>query len=148
MVLESIFRKIDFVSRYKKICEEHDDFNNSMSGNQTKIYSEILKKIDDSIVYLSKDKCFKSTASFGEFRIELLLTLHNGLVEVHLNYLKGEEWLIYNRLDGYAKDLDSNFNVELYNIPKYTSELELEEILKKVFSIYEDIKKEINKEII
>ncbi len=147
MILESVFRRIDFVNRYKKICEDHNDFDNSMSGNQRKVYSEILQKIDESTVYLSKDKSFKSSFSFGEFTLELVLTLHSGHVQVHLNYLKGEEWLMYNRLDGYAEELDSSFNRELHNIPKYASESELEEILKEIFSIYEDIKREASKEL-
>lgn len=147
MILESVFRRVDFVDRYRKICEDHNDFDNSMSGNQRKVYSEILQKIDESVVYISKDKAFLSVYSFGDFKLELLLTLHNGLVEVHLNYLKGEEWLMYNRLDGYAEELDSSFNRELHNIPKYSSESELEEILIEIFSIYEDIKREASKEL-
>jgi hypothetical protein len=147
MVLESVFRKIDFVNRYKKICEDHNDFANSMSGTQTKVYARILQKIDSSAVYLSKDKSFKSTASFGEFTLELVLTLHSGHVQAHLNYLKNEDWLMYNRFDGYAEELDSDFDREKYNLPKYTSETELEAILKEIFSIYEDIKKEVSKEV-
>lgn len=143
MVLEAVFRKIDFVNRYKSICEKHNDFENSMSGNQSKVYANILQKIDKSVSYISKDKAFISTVPVGEFTLELVLTLHNGLVEAHLNYIKGDDWLMYNRLDGYAEELDSNFNRELYNIPKYTSLEELEEILKEIFSIYEDIKKEL-----
>jgi len=143
MVLESVFRKIDFVNRYKSICKKYNDFENSMSGNQSKVYANILQKIDKPVSYISKDKSFISTFPVGEFTLELVLTLNNGHVQAHLNYIKGDDWLMYNRLDGYAEELDSNFNRELYNIPKYTSLEELEEILKEIFSIYEDIKKEL-----
>ncbi len=143
MELESIFRKIDFVNRYKNICEQYNDFGNCMSGSDTKGYKKILERIESTVVYASKDKSFVVKFLIGDFTLMMVLTLHNGLVEVHLNYLKGTHWLMYNRLDGYAVELDSDFNRELYNIPKYTSLEELEEILKEIFSIYEDIKKEL-----
>jgi len=146
MILESVFRKIDFVNRYKRICEDHNNFENSMSGNQRKVYAEILEGIDKSTIYLSKDKSFKSIFSFGEFKLELVLTLHSGHVQAHLNYLKNDDWLMYNRFDGYAEELQPGFR-EKYTIPKYTSETELEQILKEIFSIYEDIKKEVIKEV-
>ncbi|MGZ4057066.1 MAG: hypothetical protein ACXVDZ_10780 [Bacteroidia bacterium] len=39
--------------------------------------------------------------------------------------------------------LGANFDRENYNLPKYSTFEELEEILKEIFSIYEDIKKEL-----
>ena len=143
MDLKSVFSKIDFVNRYENICKNHNDFENSMSGNQRKVYSGMLQKNDNSIVYISKDKAFMTTFSLGEFTLEFVLVLHSGHVQAYLNYLMGDDWLMYNRFDGYAEELEPNFNRELYNIPKYTSLEELEEILKDLFSIYEDIKKEL-----
>ena len=71
--------------------------------------------------------------------------MHGGMVEAHFNYLKDSEWLMYNRFDGYAQALNANFQREIYNIPKYSSFEELEEILKEIFSIYEDLKNEFVK---
>jgi len=44
------------------------------------------------------------------------------------------------RLDFLCEDLDSNFDRETYNLPKYISEEELKIILKEIFNLYEDYK--------
>ncbi len=145
MILKSIFKEIGFVSRYKKLCIKHNDFDNRLRANNNKIFLEKLKTIDNSVVYLSKDKMFKIYFPHDNYSLDLGISVKNGLVEVFLFYIKDEEWLLYNRFDGYAEELDETFDREIHNIPKYTSEKELEVILKEVFSIYEDMKKEIVK---
>ncbi len=145
MILEPLFRKINFVDRYQKICEEHNNFENSMSGSNKKKYLEILNSIDDTVIYSSKDRTFKYSFKYKNYVLDLILTMHGGLVEAHFNYLKDDEWIMYNRFDGYAQILSSNFLREIYNIPKYSSYEELEKILKEIFSIYEDLKNEFVK---
>ncbi len=66
--------------------------------------------------------------------------------KLNLNYLKDNKWIMYNRFEGHVKELNSNFNRELYNIPKYSTFKELEDILKEFFLIYEDFKREFIKQ--
>ena len=126
MNLESVLKEIDFVIRYKKVCEYHDDFENSMRGNHKKEVLQILEKYDSDIQYIAKERVFKTVFnSSNGYQLELILTVRDGLVEAHLNFLKGQDWLSFNRLDGHAENVDSNFDREKFNIPKYCS---LEEI--------------------
>lgn len=140
MELKAVFEKIDFVNRYQKICEQHNDFDNRMTGSNKKLYSQILDKMGISYTYSSKDKTFKTNFNFKEHALDLVISLHGGHIQTHLNYLKNGEWLLFDRFDGYAEKLSTSFNREIFNIPKYTSEDELEIILKDIFSIYEDLK--------
>lgn len=73
------------------------------------------------------------------------LLLHDGLVEARIFYIKNGNWLVYNRFDELAEELQTGFR-EKYDIPKYKSEAGLEMILSDIFAIYEDIKKEVNGE--
>lgn len=143
MILESIFKKVNFVDRYKNICEKHNDFDNGLRGSNKKMYLEKLKAIDNSVVYFSKDKMFKISFGYDDFSIDIGLQLNDGLVEARLFYVKKEEWLLYNRFDFICEKIDSGFDRKIYNLPKYTSEEELEIILKETLAIYEDIKNEL-----
>jgi len=142
MELESVFKKINFVARYQNICTNHNDFDKSMSGGNKKMYMEKIKIFDSSVIYLSKDKMFKISFALHDYSLDLGLSLHNGLVEARLFYIKNSKWLIYNRFDGIAEELQEGFR-DHFTIPKYCSETELESILKDIFSIYEDVKKEV-----
>jgi len=51
------------------------------------------------------------------------------------------------RLDFLCEDLDSNFDRETYNLPKYTSEEELKIILKEIFNLYEDYKQALKEHL-
>lgn len=146
MVLKEVFENIDFANRYQSICQKHNDFEHCMSGSNKKKYLEILKSIDNTVNYSSKDKTFKYSFKYKNHILDMILTLHGGMVETHLNYIKDGEWFMYNRFDGYAKELNSNFNRDLYNVPKYSTFQELEKILKEIFSIYEDLKIEFIKQ--
>ena len=90
---------------------------------------------------------FKICFKIGSGSLDLGLQLNSGLVEARLFYTKGEEWLLYNRFDFICEEIDVDYNREVYNIPKYTSISELEEILKEIFSIYEDVKREVENEL-
>ena len=77
------------------------------------------------------------------------LVLKDGLVE-SLLYMKenGSPITPQGRLDFLSEDLGIPFERKRYNLPMYTSESELEEILREIFLIYEDIKREVIEEII
>ncbi|WP_299527088.1 hypothetical protein [Winogradskyella sp.] len=143
--MRKILEKVDFVNRYQKICEKYNDYENSMSGSDKKKYLEILNSINDEVSYSSKDRTFKYSFKYKNCILDMILTMHNGMVETHLNYLKDDKWLMFNRFDGYAQELNPDFNREIHNIPKYSSFKELENILREIFGIYEDIKKELKR---
>ena len=147
MVLESLFKKVNFISRYQKICVKHNSFKNRLDRADKKLYSEKIKIYDKSFVYHSRDKMFQVDFRHQAISLNMGLSLHNGMVEARLFYIKDEEWLLFNRFDFICDELQNGFRDE-YNIPKYSSEEELEEILKDIFSIYEDLKKEFIQHLI
>lgn len=141
--LNGIFEKIDFVKRYQQLCADYNDFEHRMKLRDKKFFLEKLKSIDAEFVYLTKDKMFKLTAEINNVNLNLGLSLHDGLVEAMLFYIKNGEWLIFNRFDFMAEELDSKFDRGLYNVPKYTSESDLNVILTEIITIYKDVKMEL-----
>lgn len=139
MILEAVFKNVNFVNRYQNICEEYNDFENGLRGNKKKMYLEVLKKIDDTVFYHPKDKMFQVDFKYKKYSLNLGLSIHDGIVEARIFYLEDEEWLIYNRFDFIAEQLKEGFRSQFTN-PKYTSKEELEIILKDIFGIYEDCK--------
>jgi len=144
MILESIFKKTDFVNRYQKICADHRDFENGLRGNNSKMYLKMLRLIDDSVIYHAKDRMFQIDFKYQQIALNLGLKLHNGLVDARLFYIDNNEWLINNRFDFIAEKLKEGFRNN-FTIPSYTSEDELEIVLKELFIIYEDLKAEVIK---
>lgn len=145
MILEPLFKKINFVSRYQSICRQYNNFDNRLDTSNKKMYLEKIKLFDKSVIYHTKDKMFQIDFKYKSSSLNLGLSLHNGIVEARLFYIKNEEWLLFNRFDFICDELQKGFR-EKFNIPKYSSEKELEDILKEIFSIYEDLKKEFIKE--
>jgi len=147
MDLSLILKEVNFVERYKVICKNHNDFENSMSGAKNTLYNEVLNRLGYDYKYYSNGSFYQIISKINDIKLQLHLVLKNGIIEPLL-YVKvgGETINPKGRLDFIPQKMGIEFNRALYNIPKYTSEAELEEILKELFSIYEDIKKEMIKE--
>ena len=144
MIFEQIFNTVHFVEKYKLICLEHNDYDNGLIGSNKTLFLEILKNIDDEFIYIAKDRLFKLDFQIKNIELNLGLTIKDGLIEPRLYFIENGEWLIYNRFDFIAEELNPGFR-QNYNIPKYISEAELVQVLKKIFSIYLDIKSEVTK---
>lgn len=43
MEIKEIFKKINFVNRYQKICERFNDFDNRMRGSTKQIQKEVFR---------------------------------------------------------------------------------------------------------
>lgn len=144
MDLTSILNRIDFVSRYQKVCREHDDFQNSLRGNKKELYDQVLSKFDYKPKYFSKEHFYRIETVENGYAFGLQLVLKDGLVEPTIDIKKGDTWLSPDgRFDFIPQKMGVEFDRKKYNLPKYCSEVDLEEILREVFSIYEDIKKEL-----
>ena len=144
MDLSPVLNKIKFIQRYQAICAKHNDFDNSMSGNQKEQYDQILNQLGYKAKYFKKETFYRIVSKSGEYEFSLQLVLKDGIVEPMLNIKKGENYFSpYGRFDFMPQKMNVEFDRKLYNLPKYTSIEELKEILKEVFSIYEDIKKEL-----
>ena len=144
--LTPILKKIDFVSRYQKICSDHDDFDNSLRGNQKELYDQVLSKFNYMPKYFSKERFYRIVAEESNYEFGLQLVLKDGLVEPMIDIKKEDSWLSPDgRFDFIPQKMGVEFDRKKYNLPKYTSASELEQILREIFSIYEDIKGEVLK---
>lgn len=139
-----VLNKIGFTQRYQAICAKHNDFDNSMSGNQKEQYDRILNQLGYKAKYFKKETFYRIVSINGDYEFTLQLVLKDGIVESMLNVKKGENYFSpYGRFDFIPQKMNVEFDRKLYNLPKYKSLEELEEILKEIFSIFEDIKKEL-----
>lgn len=148
MELRTILEKINFVHRYQNICKKYNDFDNGMRGNQRKMYDTVIKKFDYSIKYYNKEKFYRLEHKLSEnLMLGIQLSLKDGLVESMLDVYESNDFLTPDgRFDFIAEELNENYNRDKYNLPSFTSEKELEEILKEMFSIFEDLKDELSKQ--
>ena len=65
-------------------------------------------------------------------------------MESSIDIKDGNNWLSPDgRLDFIPQKMGISFDRSKHNLPKYTSEKDLENILTEILSIYEDIKKEV-----
>ncbi|WP_291869856.1 hypothetical protein [Maribacter sp.] len=142
MPIYNILNKIDFVNRYKNICELYKKQEEPFNIKQDLI-KEILFSFDDSIKYVSKERMFISKYQITDTEINLGLEFKYGYITARLYYIVKDEWIIYNRFDFIAKELNSNYDRSRYSLPIFNNKEDLSEILTHFFSIYNDIKKEL-----
>jgi hypothetical protein len=144
MDLSLILKSVDFVEKYKSICLNYNDFENSISGSNKAMYEKVLDKLGCDYKYYSNGSFYKVVFEVDNVKLQLHLVLKNGLIEPLL-YVKAGEKTIEpkGRFDFIPKKIGVEFDRKLYNLPKYTSESDLEEILKAILLICEDIKKEL-----
>jgi len=142
-VIES-YKKINFSNRYKIICENHKDFNNRLRGNKKELYSSIINRLGYTAKYFKSETFYRIEEEIGEFTFIVQLVLKNGLVETMIHLKKNSTYCVpAGRFDFMAEEIDDSYDRKKYNLPDYTSGEELEIILKGIFSIYEDLKKEL-----
>jgi len=139
--LNPILKQIDFVNRYRTICESYNDFDNGLRGDKKDLYEKSIIKLGYIPKYNSKEEFFEIAEEIGEYGFSFLLTLKDGIIEPILQIKKGNEYFLPSgRWDFIPQKMGVDFDRKKFNLPKYTNIEELEDILKLLFSIYEDIK--------
>jgi len=141
MKMENVFKHINFTERYMLICEKYADYNNRMKGNGVYLCETIFNKLGVEFKYLKKDRFFKLEDNINAYKFNLHLDLRNGIVEALLYIENGNHnYKPDGRFDFIPEEIGEKFDREKYNLPKYTNAQELENILKEILSIYEDLK--------
>jgi hypothetical protein len=148
MDLKKIFEDINFVKRYQSICEKNNDFDNRMRDSTKQLQKEVLDKFEYKYKYVSNGSFYQIKDECDNLLFNLHLVLKGGQVESLLYIYKNEQTLnAKGRFDFIPEKLGIPYDRLKYGLPKYASERELEEILKEIFSIYEDLKKEFIKQL-
>jgi len=75
------YMKIDFVNRYKNLCIKYNDYNNSLRGNQTEIYSSVFCELGYNVKYFKRETFYKFEEKLEDYRFVLQFVLKDGLVE-------------------------------------------------------------------
>lgn len=137
---------INYISRYKELCKEFNDLENAFRGNNTDLYDRLISKNGYNFKYFKSERFYRINEKFGDYKFNFQLTLHGGLVEAMIDVQRQGEYLTpYGRFDFIPEMMGDEFDRKLFNLPKYTSESDLKMILTELFSIYEDLKLEIQK---
>ncbi|WP_039913533.1 hypothetical protein [Cellvibrio mixtus] len=142
----AILERVKFSERYGKICDEHSNFSESMSGSDKNKFLEILKEFDSEVKYVAKEKIFFCQSDFDCFLLRIGFVLKDGIVEAFIFLIKDDNWLFYGRFDGVAKKIFADFKAKV-NVPMYSNYYELKCIIGDLFEIFFDIKAEITQEI-
>ncbi|HEV8511721.1 MAG TPA: hypothetical protein VGQ59_00500 [Cyclobacteriaceae bacterium] len=146
MDLTDVLNNINFVTRYQKICLDHNDFENRLSGNNRGLYDHVLSTFNYKSKYFPKEHFYRIVIEEGGYEFGLQLVLKDGLVEPMIDIRKdGTYFSPDGRFDFIPQEMGVEFDRKKYNLPKYTSEEELKSILKELFLIFEDIKSELAK---
>ncbi|QPH39445.1 hypothetical protein [Pedobacter endophyticus] len=141
MELVNIYERINFVRKFKEISLRHNDFKNSLNGNNIEMFNRVLSKFEYQIKYFKKEEFYKIEEKLNNIVFIYQFSLKNGIVEPML-YVKNRGIYIGpdHRFDSICEKLDNSFSRKEFPIPVYTSEDELTEILSELFLLYEDFK--------
>ena len=142
----ALLERVNFPERYRRICDDHSNFSESMSGGDKNIFLEILKEFDSEIKYIAKEKIYFCQSDFDGLLLKIGFVLKDGAVEAFIFFIKGDCWLLYGRFDGVAKKVFPEFKAKV-NIPLYSNHAELKSIIATLFEVFFDIKKELAQEI-
>ena len=141
MDLKKVFEEIDFVNRYKKIYQEHHDFDSRLDGHNKEICNRVMDSFGYTYRYVSNGSFYQIKDRVGNQLFQLHLVLKHGIVEILL-YIYSDGKLIEpnGRLDFFPEDMGIPFEHDKYNLFFYHDEQELKVILGDFFGLYEDLK--------
>lgn len=145
--LTPILISIEFVERYKKLCEKYNDFDNRLRGKNRELSDRLLSASSYDFKYFKKENFYRISIKEKDHEIFIELVLKDGIVEPLLIVKKaGKSYIPKGRFDFIPQKMGIDFDRKKYNLPKYCSESDLENILKEVLAIFEDIKNEVLKQ--
>ncbi len=139
--IKDVYIGINFIERYKNVCELFNDFENSVRGSNKHKYLEILESVNLTSKFSKGEKFYRHIDKVNGLKITLTLSLHDGLVEPLIAFeLDNNTFLTPDgRWDFIPEQLGVEFNRKKYNLPKFKDIDELRTILKEVSSIYYDL---------
>lgn len=144
--LKEVLEKIDFVKRYLYLCDKYSDRENNI---KEKSLNEIEKRLNEMNIpfSFSKKECFfkikeKSTPYEFQFNVIPYIGALQFVLDIKLN--KNRLKLGWGMWENIVEEI-KNIDFEIKPRPYYSNYQDLEEILREVFSIYEDFKNEVLK---
>lgn len=138
--LNPVLEDISFVQRYQKLCEDYNNFENRMKGLHTELYERVLKACNVNYIYFKRERFFKVVESYNDYIFTLQLILKDGIIEPSINIkYKGIYYFPNGRFDFIPQKMGLAFDRKKYNLPKYSNEGELSQIIGEISLIFKDI---------
>ncbi|MDE0537003.1 hypothetical protein [Tenacibaculum sp. L6] len=81
MDLKTVLEKIDFVNRYKEICENHNDFDGRDKNVEKKNQKKILDTFNYKYKYFSNGSFYQIKEQENNITFQLHFVLKRGIVE-------------------------------------------------------------------
>ena len=79
-IILNSFSKIDFVNRYKEICNTYTDFDNGKSFKKAEV-QELLHNQNLDLEYSSKEKLFLKNYRVGDLNLRFVLSYNYGFID-------------------------------------------------------------------
>ena len=144
-----ILKKINLHEEYKKLCIKYNNFDKAANLHRKDVES-IIKTHDSDFKYVAKDKNFLKETSYKEFTIRFFIGFKSGIIGFgYLIWKEGENNNFYKgNLHTLSKQIDLEFEEKVqYNSPIATSLIDFEEILTKIFLLFDDFKSHFNQRV-
>jgi hypothetical protein len=143
LIIKSL-SEIDFVKRYKELCNAYKDFDNGKSFKKKEV-QELLQKNNLVLEYSSKEKLFLKNYSFGEFNLRFILSYNYGFIDcMYAFWTLGHDFRLSESLSGMAMLIENNFeDMVNYKFPIATSITDFEQILREINKLHIDFIKTI-----
>lgn len=142
-------KKVDFLSKYSKICSEYSNFDQSKTP-LLKSLKEILGQIDDKFKYIKFERVFvKEIVISYEIIMRIVFSYGGGLLEFRIIIIKNDEWVLNDRLDSLGDIITPDYKESLEDkcLPMTTNDEETKQIIHDVLSLINEFIKEFEGEI-
>ncbi len=136
-------QKVQFASRYFKLCKRYSDFDNSLDDYDKSIIKAFFEKKGIKVSFVRSERFYKIIDKVNNLSVQLNIVPKRGFLQFVLDIKKGKERL------NLGCGMWESITRELENIkskkPLFGSNEELKDILEEMFSIYSDFKIELSK---
>jgi hypothetical protein len=142
--LKSKLEKVDFVIRYMNICNKYSNYDKSMDSVNIEEVKEIFESLLLPFKFYKSERFFKLNEKVDSYYLQFNIVVKSGYVQFIWHIKQNEEplklgWGMWESI------IEEMTSLEYTRKPLFCSYLDLEAILKEVFSIYEDFKEELLK---
>jgi hypothetical protein len=141
------FRNIDFVTKYKKIMDEHNHpLNEILSKMDKPTIAKTFKELGYNFKISSPGQFYVFYETLREYSFKVSFQISGGIITsyIYLYYNNNIVKIDYTNFAFIFRFLKNNMD-EITNAPKFKNYDELRIILKNILKIYEEFKSEFLK---
>jgi hypothetical protein len=145
--IEDSYRSIDFAIRYKKLMNEHNDFQNRLQKVEKKEVLAVLKNLGYNFKVFSPGQDFYIENVTGEYKFIFSFKCKSAIMENYIFVYYNNAKIIYEEnLAFIFRALMGDMNTST-TAPKFRDYEEFQKIITLILQIYEDFKTEFLKQV-